>query len=326
MGAFGVSENGVLAYQTLSPVASRPVWFDRTGKQTAALGAPAADYGDVALSPDGTRLVVSVVDPALVTRDLWLHRADGGRGERFTFDAADEFAPVWSPDGTRVLFSAMRQGAVDLFVKPVNGLTGPQKLEADNLALGRFAADWSRDGRYIMYIGGGRAIARSDLWIAPSDSPRNARPLLDSAFVETHGRFAPDGNWFLYTSRETGKFEVYVDRLPDRGAKHLVSTSGGGWARWARDGREIFYLSPDNQLMSAAVAPSGGRLNVATPRPLFALRPRPPVRLDAYPYDVSPDGGRFVVNTRIEDSAPASITLVLNWMADLKRGGFSRGN
>ena len=94
---------------------------------------------------------------------------DGGRGERFTFDSADEFAPVWAPDGARVLFSLMRQGAVDLYVKNVNGLGSPQHLEVDNLGLGRFAADWSRDGRFIMYIGGGRAIARSDLWMAPTD-------------------------------------------------------------------------------------------------------------------------------------------------------------
>jgi hypothetical protein len=155
--------------------------------------------------------------------------------------------------------------------------------------------------------------------VAPSDNPRNARPLLDSAFVETHGRFAPAGNWFLYTSRETGRYEVYVDRFPDRGARRLVSNNGGSWARWARDGSEIFYLAPDNQLMSAAVTATSGRLIVNTPRPLFTLRPRPPVRLDAYPYDVSPDGTRFVVNTLIDGNAPTSITLVVNWMAELTR-------
>jgi hypothetical protein len=164
-----------------------------------------------------------------------------------------------------------------------------------------------------MYIGGGRAIARSDLWVAPLASPREARALLNSSFVETHGRFAPGGRWFAYVSNETGQLEVYVDRFPDRGAKRLVSTGGGRWPRWASDARELFYVSPDNRLMAVAVDAAADRLEIAVPRPLFAIRPRPPVRLDAYPYDVSPDGQRFVVNTLVEETASSAITLVLNW-------------
>ena len=262
-GGFSVSNNGVLAYQTAATSASLLLVLDRTGKQVAVLG-EAADYGDVALSPDGDSLAVSVVDAALSTKDLWLYDVATGRGQRFTFDAADEFAPVWSPDGTRVLFSAMRQGAVDLYVKNVNGLGDLQQVAVDNLGLGRFAADWSRDDRFLMYIGGGKAIEGSDLWIAPTATPEQARPLLDSTFVETHARFAPGGGWFAYASNETGRLEVYLDRFPGRGAKRLVSRTGGGWPRWARDGSEILYLSQANQLMAAAIHASKDRLDVAS--------------------------------------------------------------
>lgn len=155
--------------------------------------------------------------------------------------------------------------------------------------------------------------------MAPIASPQEARALLDSTFVETHGRFAPGGRWFVYASNETGQLEVYVDRFPERGAKRLISTSGGGWPRWASDGSEIFYLSPDNQLMVVAVHATRDRLDIAAPRPLFAIRPRPPVRLDAYPYDVSPDGQRFVVNTLMEDTTSTTITLVLNWTGGLTK-------
>jgi hypothetical protein len=110
---------------------------------------------------------------------------------------------------------------------------------------------------------------------------------------------------------------VYVDRFPDRGAKRLVSTRGGRWPRWASDGSELFYVSPDNQLMAVTVTATSDRLEVAVPRPLFAVRPRPSVRLDAYPYDVSPDGQRFVVNTLMEDTTSTTITLVLNWTGGL---------
>jgi serine/threonine protein kinase len=310
---YSVSDNGVLAYQAALRTESRPVWFDRAGTQVAALGAP-ADYGDVALSPDGARLAVSVVDPARSTRDLWLYDTDGRPGQRLTVDPGDEFAPVWSPDGRRLLFSATKGGLVDLYITDLSAAAS-SPLEVDTLRQGRFATDWSRDNRFFMYIGGGRAIATSDLWVAPVANPRQARPLLDSAFIETHGRVAPTGRWLAYTSNETGRLEVYADRFPDRGAKRIVSVGGGGWPRWSRDGTELYYLSPDSNLMAVAVRATRERLDSSAPSRLFAVRPRPPVRLDAYSYDVSPDGRRFVVNTLIEEPASTVITLVLNWTA-----------
>jgi hypothetical protein len=180
----------------------------------------------------------------------------------------------------------------------------------DALGLGRFATDWSRDGRLLMYIGGGRAINRSDLWTMPVEGEPVARPLVDSPFVETHGRFSPDGLSFAYTSNETGRFEVYVDRFPSRGARRLVSRSGGAWPRWAENGRAVYFLSPANQLMVAEV---GLESQPGEPRPLFDVRVRPFVRLDAYPYDVSPDGTRFLVNTLIAEATPPAITMVANW-------------
>ena len=313
---YSVSSNGVLAYQAALRTESRPVWFDRAGIQISAL-APPADYGDVALSPDGTRLAVSVVDPARSTRDLWLYDTDGGPGQRLTTEPEDEFAPVWSPDGTRLLFSATKSGLVNLYLTDLSIAADPAPLDVDTLGQGRFATDWSRDNRFFLYIGGGRAIATSDLWVAPIARPRQARPLLNSRFVETHGRIAPTGDWLAYSSNETGRMEVYADRFPDRGAKRIVSTGGGGWPRWSRDGTEIYYLSPDNQLMVATLGGTPQRLEVSEPQRLFPLLPRAPVRLDAYAYDVSPDGRRFVVNTLIEEPASTAITLVLNWTSGL---------
>jgi Tol biopolymer transport system component len=191
---YSVSENGVLAYQAALRTQSHPVWFDREGERGAALAAP-ADYGDMALSPDGARFAVSVVDATRATRDLWLYDTDGGPGQRLTADPGDEFAPVWSPDGTQLLFSAARGGLVDLYLNDLALAVDPEPLEVDTLGQGRFATDWSRDNRFFMYIAGGRAIAASDLWVAPVESPRQARPLLDSPFVETHGRVAPAGDW-----------------------------------------------------------------------------------------------------------------------------------
>jgi serine/threonine protein kinase len=309
---YSVSDNGVLAYQAALRTESRPVWFDRAGRQSEP-PAPPADYGDVALSPDDARLVVSVLDPTRSTRDLWLYQATGGPGQRLTAEPGDEFAPVWSPDGSRLLFSASRNGLVDLYLYDLGSSASASAVQVDTLGQGRFATAWSLDDRFFMYIAGGRAIARSDLWVAPVDSPREARPLLSSTFIETHGQIAPDGDWFLYTSDETGRMEVYAERFPDGGAKRVVSTNGGGWPRWSRNGAEIYYLSTENELMAAPVRGSPTRLEISAPRMLFAPPLRPPVRLDAYAYDVSSDGQRFLVNTLIDEPAAVTITLVVNW-------------
>ena len=103
------------------------------------------------------------------------------------------------------------------------------------------------------------------------------------------------------------------------GPKWRVSPAGGGWPRWRRDGKEIIYLAPDNTLMAATVTSQATGFAVAAVRPLFAVRPRPMVRLDAYPYDISSDGQRFLVNTLVEETTALPITLVVNWTAGLKK-------
>ena len=310
-GTFSASDTGLLVYQALSTTTSQPIWFDRTGVQLATAG-PVANHTDLALSRDGTRLALGTVDVASRT-DLWIYEANG-HGRRFTSDNTDEFGPVWSPDSRRILFSVQSKQGVDLFVKAVGEPSVARPLQVDSRGLGRFALDWSRD--FFLYVGGGRAINRSDLWIAPVANPSRARPLLDSTFVETHGLVAPRGAWFVYTSNETGRLEVYVDRFPHGGSKRQVSTDGGAWPRWSRDGDEIYYVSRDNRLMAARVAVRSNRIDSGPPQRLFSIRPRPSARLDAYAYDVAPDG-RFIVNTLADDPGATTITLSQHWTAGI---------
>jgi eukaryotic-like serine/threonine-protein kinase len=320
-GAFTVSETGVLAYQTGERmVRSELVWFDRAGKQIAVLG-DRADYADVSLSPDNARAAVSLLDPERGTRDVWLYDVARGLRQRFTFDPGDEFGPVWSPDGDLLVFSARRKASIDLYQKASSGAGSENVLlEA---GLGKFQASWSPDGRYLLYVAGGAAIQRSDLWVLPLFGERKPFPFLETAYAETQGQFSPDGRWIAYAAGEFGRLEVYV--LPFRGPDGArpngkrVSTAGGGWPRWRRDGREIVYLAPDNTLVSATVNGQAAEFEVVTERPLFRVRPRPFVRQDAYAYDVSSDGKRFLVNTLVEDAPSAPITLVVNWTTGLKK-------
>ena len=207
--------------------------------------------------------------------------------------------------------------SVDLYQKPSSG-SGSEGALLEG-GLGKFPSDWSPNGRFILYIAGGAAIARSDLLVLPLFGDKKPFPFLESSFVETRGQFSPDGRWIAYASNESGQLEIYVARFPEPSEKRRVSTAGGLWPRWRRDGKEIVYLAPDSTLTAATVNGEGANFEVGAVRTLFAVRPRPMVTLGDYPYDVSADGQRFLVNTLVEETASAPITLVVNWAAGLKK-------
>ena len=310
-GAFTVSETGVLAYQTESLVRSQLTWFDRQGTRIATLGDP-ADYVDVALSPDDTRVAVSLLDLQRRTRDLWIFDVARRLGERFTFESGDNFGANWSrPGGDRIFFSSLRKGSIDLYEKPSRG-SGSETLllEGD---LGKFNPSPSPDGRFLVYVGGGGVIARSDIWVLPLSGERKPAPFVESTFIESQGQFSPDGRWVAFMSAKSGKPQVYVTAFPGRETEQQVSTAGGGWPRWNRNGKELFYLALDNTLMVTQVNGQTARFEVGTGRPLFPAHPRP-ARLDAYPYDVTADGRRILVNTFVDEVTPP-ITLIVNWEA-----------
>jgi eukaryotic-like serine/threonine-protein kinase len=308
-GAFTVSETGLLAYQTGSVVRSQLTWFDRAGTQIATLGDP-ADYVDVALSPDDTRVAVSLMDLQRGTRDLWIFDVARRLGERFTYESGDDFGPNWSrPGGDRIFFSSLRKGSIDLYEKPSSGSGSETLLLKDDL--GKFNASASPDGRFLVYVGGGGVIGRSDIWVLPLSGERKPAPFVESRFRESQGQFSPDGRWVAFMSEKSGTPQVYVTAFPGRDTEQQVSTAGGGWPRWNRNGKELFYLALDNTLTVIPVNGQTSRFDVGTARPLFPIQPRA-ARLDAYPYDVTADAQRILVNTFIEEVTPP-ITLIVNW-------------
>ncbi|HZM94442.1 MAG TPA: protein kinase [Vicinamibacterales bacterium] len=315
-GAFSVADTGAIAYQTgLDQVRSQLVWFDRGGKQMALLGDP-ADYAEVVLSVEGRQAAVSVLDPAKNTYDLWVYDVARGLRTRFTSDASDEIGPVWSPDLGGLMFASGRKGGFDVYRQAPSGSSDELVLED---SLGEFPESISPDGRFLLYVFGSGTLRRSDLWVLPLAEPRKPFPFLETPFVETQGQFSPNGRWIAYSSNESGQMEVYVAPFPGPGSRWRISPAGGSWPRWRRDGAEIFYLTPGNTLSSATVSDKGADFSVGEARPLFTVRPRPRVRLDAFPYDVSADGQRFLVNSFVEETASTAITLVINWSA----GGIS---
>ena len=310
-GAFSVSQTGVLAYQTGSLVRSQLVWFNRAGTQLAALG-DQADYVDVALSPDDTRVAVSLMDLERGTHDLWIFDVARRLRERFTYGPGDDFGPNWArPGGDRIFFSSQRKGSIQLYEKPSSGSGSETLLLEDDL--GKFNASSSPDGRFLVYVAGGGIIGRSDIWVLPLFGERKASSFQETAFAETQGQFSPDGRWVAFASNKSGRWEVYVTPFPAHETEQQVSTAGGTLPRWNRNGKELFYLAPDNTLTVSPVNGQTSRFDVGTGRPLFPIHPGP-ARWDAYPYDVTSDGQRILVNMLIEEIAPP-ITLIVNWAA-----------
>jgi hypothetical protein len=312
-GVFSASKTGVLAYQAGGDAAgTQLLWFDRTGKQTSVLG-DSAPSANIELSQDGKRALVSLLEQGRSTRGIWIYDIGRGLRTRFTFDTSDDRDPIWSPDGTRVVFNSNRKLHYDLYQKAASGAGGEDVLFNDNLD--KIPVSWSSDGRFILYTVSGKATG-FDLFVVPLAGDRKPVPFLNTKFNETSGQFSPDGRWVAYQSDESGKSEVYVAPFPGAGGKWQVSIAGGDYPRWRRDGAEIFYLASDNKLMAAAVNGKGQNFEVGVVTQLFQTRAV--TRLGSH-YDVSADGQRFLINTRPEQTAAAAITVVMNWAAGLKR-------
>jgi eukaryotic-like serine/threonine-protein kinase len=312
VGIFSASENGALAYQTVSGAnTSQLIWFDRTGKQISVLG-DSAQNADAVLSPDGTRVSLSIPDQTGKGRDIWLYDVAHSLKTRFTFDHADEEMSLWSPDGSQLVFNSGRKGHLDLYQKVSSGAGTEELLLEDNLE--KHPSSWSPDGRFILYRASGGPTG-NDLFVLPLFGDRKPFSFLNTKFNEYAGQFSPNGRWIAYFSDESGRNEVYVAPFPGPGGKWQVSSSGGTSPRWRRDGNEIFYVGPDKKLMAVAVNGKGSTFEVGAVRALFQTR----LTALRYGYDVSADGQRFLINTLPEQAVARPITVVLNWQAELKK-------
>ncbi|HXX22890.1 MAG TPA: protein kinase [Terriglobia bacterium] len=326
--AFGASENGILAYQVAATATGRQLaWFDRSGNRVGVMG-EAGEYYDVRLSPDGKKVAFNVGDP---TSELYVGELGRGLPMRLTFDPnTDSGVPVWSPDGNKILFCRLQGGRAKagIYEKPSNGAgTEELLLASDSPDTQVWPNNWSRDGRFVLYSRGDLdSRSREELWVLPLIGDRKPRLLLRNPPAVYEGQFSPDGRWVAYTSKESGRAEVYATpfdsaRVMASGngstplapsGKWQISTSGGQYPRWRGDGKELFFLGADNRVMAAEVEAKEGSFQVGAVTPLFAAFPQD----SAVPFDVSADGKRFLIVSIPDQSS--SITLLVNWPELLK--------
>jgi dipeptidyl aminopeptidase/acylaminoacyl peptidase len=332
VSAFSASETGVLVYSVDASIVPTGIpgilrgqltWFDRAGRVLSTVGEPGV-YRIAALSPDGQLVAIERIDTATQNLDIYVFELARGVNNRFTFDAQRDVQPVWSPDGTSVIYTRFQDDQEGYWYRRAANLAGDEELLFRAKGSGAVSS-LSPDGRFALFTGplpGPADIQVVDL--AKVLEAREAIPLVTSQFNEVNARFSPDGRWFAYASNESGSYEIYVRPFnPDApagtplsaGGRVMMSKGGatGGGAIWRADGKELFYLALDGTLMSVAVETQPTLRVVGPPAALFKV-PR-----NVLFFDVSPDGDRFLI--AVPEGAGTSAPpykVVLNWTSTLK--------
>jgi len=307
-GRFSVAANGTLVL--LEGSAERQfAWVDRAGKRIATVGQPGPWIGH-RLSPDEQRLVVARQESQALTTDLYLWDLARGTETRFTFDPGNDGPLVWSPDGSRIVWYSDRAGEQNLYQKAASGAGQDELLWRS--AYTKIPLSWSADGRFLLFYEA-NPQTRLDLWVLPMEGEHKPWPWLNTPAIETFAAFSPDGKWIAYQSDESGRHEIYVQAFapgaPASGVRAPLSTGGGQYPVWRRDGRELYYRSPDNKLMAMDVT-LGAQVKAGTPRELFTVIGN---------FEAARDGQRFLVSAGAAETGVPPFTVVLNWMAELKK-------
>jgi Tol biopolymer transport system component len=245
--------------------------------------------------------------------DIWLYDVSRGVRSRLTSGPGSARVPCWSPDGKHIIFSSDRKGHYDLYEKAVDGGGKEELVFASEIA--KYCESWSPDNKFLIFMTISNDNTNFDIWTLPLFGDRKPLPFLQTEFDEFGGRLSPDGKRVLYESDDSGKHEVYVRPLRGSGGKLLVSAAGGTIPGWSHDGKEIFYLSANNELMAAKVTQNGSEVAIDVARPLFQTQ----AESFLPSFDVSPDGRRFIIVSAMPQKSPSPITVVVNWDAALRK-------
>jgi Tol biopolymer transport system component len=312
---FSASDTGRLIYQTGEASAGWSlVWRDREGKQTDAV-AKTERYLTPVLSPDGTRLAVTIFAGAQGVYDVWIFDLVRQTSTRFTFGPSSHQSPVWSADGKTIFFASNAKGSTHIYAKPADG-SGVDRVVLEDGDVFEGPRTTSADGRYLIYGRRSPNEAGYHIWALPLTGGGKTFPVVQDGFDEDFPALSADGKWMAYQSNESGRKEVYITAFPGGGAKWQVSSNGGSSPKWRRDGKELFFLDAADTITAVDVNTSGGAPQIGAPQGLFQAVG---IQRDFGAYDVTADGKKFLVNSGNLKEGSDPFTLVQNWTAELKK-------
>ncbi len=314
------SRDGTLTYQdqTGSDMGMKTlVWRDRSGERIERAGQPQPGLREFALSPDRRWVATTANEPA----SIWIHDLTRSTTTRLTFSnegPGGENRPSWAPSGREISYSTTEEPA-RMMRKLVDGSGESSLLVQSEYAM--VNADWSRDGRYVLFNGPSGQGTRSDILYVELEAgggPYSPKVFLSTPAVESNPKLSPDSRFVAYTSNESGRSEVYVRPFPSGAGRWQVSLNGGKQPRWRNDGKELFYVENDTVMMAVPVSTAGQALTLGQPQQLFESADLN-FRGNGWPqYDVSTDGQRFLTSTPVESDAAPTIHIVENWYEEFR--------
>jgi eukaryotic-like serine/threonine-protein kinase len=317
IGNFALSKRGTFVYLP-SGARAEPrrslVWVDRQGREEP-INVPPRAYSVPRLSPDGRRVALQAADEE---NDIWIWDLMRQTLTRLTFGAAIDTLPVWTPDGTRIIFNSTRNGVQNLYWQAADGTGSVERLTTSNNP--QFPFSITPDGKRVL-LGEVAPSTAADVRQVFIDGERKTEPLVQTSFSEYSPKISPDGRWLAYQSSESNQFQIYVRPFPavDSG-RWQVSAAGGTRPVWAPNSRELFYLDNGNVLTTVPIQTSGSALNAGNPVRVLNKPYYSGFNLGAY--DVSPDGRRFLMIKDADAGQGATapqIVVIQNWTEDLKR-------
>ena len=313
-GNYAVSGAGTLAYVAggRSLNATRLVWTDRTGK-VEPLPLPERDYENVMISPDGTRAIVQIRGGKT---ELWIYDFARSTITPIGESAGSSQAPLWTADGTRIIYRGTSQGLRNLSWRMADGSGIEERLATKQDAI-QTPTSVSPDGHWLVFNeNSAQEPGGVNIWLMQLDGDRTPRHFFTAPAGESDGQFSPDGKWLAYQASVSSRQEIYVSPFPGPGPRRQVSTDGGIEPLWSRDGRELFFQN-GSKLMSVSVSP-GTEWSASQPHVVheggFVRGPTGNTS-----WTIARDGMRFLHVQLVEsDRAITHVELVLNWFSELK--------
>jgi len=299
-------------------------WMDHQGKFMPLRETPGFYY-NLAFSPDGKRLALEIFDGK--RRDIWVYEWERDGLTRLTFAGELNENPIWTPDGQRIAYSSQEKGGtINLWWIRADGAGDAQRLtESKSL---HYAGSWRPDGKVLAFSQQSPGATAFDILTLPIEGdeksgwkPGDPKPFVNSAFSEREPAFSPDGRWLAYESNESGSYEVYVRPFPGPGGKWQISTGGGVFPEWFRNGKELFYRTPDSKIMVVTYTGSGDSFHADKPQ-LWSPGQFTDRGLGNLNFDLHPDGKRFAVLKAPgtgQTAAVNKLNFIFNFFEELRR-------